>query len=85
MLCCCRDPRHGGGKVNSCTKTDAVKLINIEGQDLIWYRIPKINVALLRATTADTNGNISFESEVFYADCLYQVNAIFIYGQLMNK
>ena len=68
------DPREGGGKLNSPSQPDAVKLVTIGGRQLLWYPAPaSIDVALVRGTTADLDGNISFEKEPFYADSLYQV------------
>src|SRR5262249_54632522 len=32
------DPRHGGGKINECTKDDLVSLIEINGEELLFYR-----------------------------------------------
>ena len=44
------------------------------GRELLWYQAPPaIHAALLRGTTADEDGNISFEDEAFYADSLNQV------------
>ena len=32
------DPRHGGGKINECTKEDLVRLIEIDGEEFLFYR-----------------------------------------------
>jgi propionate CoA-transferase len=57
------DPRHGGGRMNARTTEDIVRLMQIDGQDVLFYRSFPINVALIRGTTADPNGNISTERE----------------------
>ena len=60
----------------ACTpaQADMVHLVNLGGQELLWYEAPKrIEVALLRGTSADADGNISFEHEAAYADALNQV------------
>lgn len=68
------DPREQGGKCTSPSQPDAVHLVYIGDREQLWYPAPKsIDVALLRGTTADLDGNISFEREAFYADSLYQV------------
>ena len=51
------DPRNGGGKLNDCTKEDLVKVINIEGKELLLYKGFPINVVFLRASYADEYGN----------------------------
>lgn len=57
------DPEHGGGKLNSRTSTDLVRRIDIDGRELLYFPALPIDVALLKATTADTDGNLSMESE----------------------
>lgn len=58
------DPRQGGGKLNDVTKEDIVKLMEIEGQEQLFYPTFPINVAFLRGTYADEVGNITMEEEV---------------------
>lgn len=57
------DPDIEGGKVNSATTEDMVKKINIEGEDYLFFKGCKIDYAILRGTSADELGNISFEKE----------------------
>src|SRR5699024_2568583 len=52
------DPRYSGGKVNARTTEDLVSLIEINGETYLNYEFPEIDVALLRGTYADTEGNI---------------------------
>lgn len=43
------------------------------GQELLYYEAPRaIHAALLRGSTADEDGNISFEDEPCYIDSLNQ-------------
>lgn len=58
------DPRLQGGKINDVTKEDIVKVVNIEGEERLLYKAFPINVALLRGTYADENGNVTMEKEV---------------------
>ena len=47
------------------------------GEEYLWYKVPaKIDVAIIRGTTADVAGNITFEKEAMLADCLNQVHGI---------
>ena len=62
------DPRLEGGKMNSITKEDLVRLINLDGEEYLYYPMPKINIGCIRATTADENGNLSFEEEAAYVN-----------------
>ena len=57
------DPRLEGGKMNSCTTDELVKLVELEGEEYLFYKGFKLDVALLRGTVADENGNISFMHE----------------------
>lgn len=57
------DPRIEGGKMNALAKEDLVKLIKLEGEEWLFYPRLEFNVGLVRGTTIDKNGNISFEEE----------------------
>ncbi|TAF33131.1 MAG: acyl CoA:acetate/3-ketoacid CoA transferase [Cytophagales bacterium] len=70
------DPRYEGGKMNQTTQEDLVKLIEIEGQEYLFYKTFPLNVALLRGTTADVEGNISMEKEALVLEALAIAQAV---------
>lgn len=57
------DPRVEGGKMNEVTTEDLVELIEFNGEEYLLYKSFPLDVALLRGTIADENGNISFANE----------------------
>lgn len=66
-----------GGKLTSPQQPDLVKLVKVGSEEKLWYRAPKkIHVALLRGSTADLDGNISFERETLFLDGLNQVSQL---------
>ena len=57
------DPRQSGGKINACTTEDLVRVMEIDGEEWLFYKTFPVNVALIRGTTADAAGNITMERE----------------------
>lgn len=57
------DPRIEGGKLNSITTEDIVEVVNIGGQERLLYKSQHLDVAFIRGTYADENGNMTMEHE----------------------
>ncbi len=57
------DPRFGGGKLNEMTTADLVRLMDIDGEEYLFYKALPINVGIIRGTTADPDGNVTMEKE----------------------
>ncbi len=64
------DPRQSGGKMNASAHEDLVNLITLEGTEYLWYKPIPIDVAVLRGTTSDADGYISFEEETQFNEVL---------------
>jgi len=64
------DPRYGGGKLNAMTQKDLVRVITIDDHEYLFYRAFPINVGIIRATTADIDGNLTMEKEALTLESL---------------
>jgi propionate CoA-transferase len=64
------DPRLQGGKLNKATTKDLVKVIELEGEEWMFYPSFKVDIAIIRGTTADENGNMTVEDEGALLECL---------------
>lgn len=70
------DPRIGGSKLNSLATEDWVDDIEIDGQRYLKYKVPKFDVALLKASSCDRFGNITMEKESCVVDALSLAQAV---------
>lgn len=69
------DPDLEGGKLNSITKEEIVSKINILGEELLFYKSPKLDYAILRGTSSDEDGNISYENEALVLEGIHIASA----------
>jgi propionate CoA-transferase len=69
------DPRQLGGRQSASAKESLVELIEIDGQEWLRYRPFRLDLAYLRGTTADLDGNITMEQEAIPGEMLSTAQA----------
>jgi len=57
------DPLYGGGRFTACATEDLVHRVEVRGETMLFYPSWPIDVAFIRASSADRHGNLSFEDE----------------------
>jgi propionate CoA-transferase len=60
------DPRRNGGRMNDITPPDLVRVVEFDGDEWLYFKSLYPNIAIIRGTTADEDGNISMEHEGAY-------------------
>src|SRR5262245_38518284 len=69
------DPRHGGGCQSASAKDELIEVITIGGEEWLRFKPLKFDIAILRGTTADEDGNISTEQEAIPGEMLSMAQA----------
>src|SRR4051794_9385988 len=69
------DPRHGGGRLNAAAKHDLVELVTLAGRDWLFTPAFRVDVAIIRGTVADTDGNLVMDGEGLFAETLAAAQA----------
>jgi propionate CoA-transferase len=77
------DPRYGGGRQSPSAKEDLVEVIKLNDKEWLFYKTFKVDVAFLRGTTADEDGNISMEREAVFGEMLSMAQATYIAGGIV--
>lgn len=70
------DPRIEGGKLNSISTEDFVELMEIHGQEQLFFKTIPLDVALIRGTYADEAGNVTVEREVASLEATSMAQAV---------
>jgi propionate CoA-transferase len=74
------DPQHGGGRFTDKAKDDLVRRVEFEGQSYLFYPAWKLDTVFVYASTADEEGNLSFENEALVSSNIALVLAAKAHG-----
>ena len=69
------DPRREGCAMNAAANEPVVELKEFDGEEWLYFRAIVPDVAIIRATSADERGNLTYEHEGAYLGCLEQALA----------
>lgn len=70
------DPLLDGGKVNAVTREEIVKRVEFEGEEWLFYKSFPIDVALIRGSVVDENGNLTMDRESILLEALPLAQAV---------
>ena len=62
------DPRIDGGRLNSSAKEDLVEVVEIGGEEFLRYLPIRVDLAIIKASISDSDGNVSFSFEPSFLD-----------------
>ncbi|HZQ62071.1 MAG TPA: CoA-transferase [Casimicrobiaceae bacterium] len=69
------DPRQQGARQSPRTPPDFVDVVNVAGEEWLLFKPIPLNVAFLRGTTADEDGNVTMEQEAVLGEMLAMAQA----------
>src|SRR5215813_11353322 len=69
------DPRQQGARQSPRTPQDFVEVVNLAGEEWLLFKPVPVNVAFLRGTTADEDGNVTMEEEAVLGEMLAMAQA----------
>lgn len=72
------DPRQEGGMLNQKAREagSLVEVMSINGEEMLFYKKFPLNVAIIRASYADTRGNCTFQREGVQAETMAIAQAV---------
>jgi acyl CoA:acetate/3-ketoacid CoA transferase len=77
------DPRISGGALNKRTPKEFVRVENFQGEEWLFYPGLTPDVAIVRATSADEHGNLTYEHEASPLGALDQAYATHNHGGIV--
>ena len=69
------DPRQQGARQSPRTPPDFVEVIDLAGEEWLFFKPVPVSVAFLRGTTADEDGNVTMEEEAVLGEMLAMAQA----------
>lgn len=71
------DPRVEGGKINELSRQseDIVEVLQLQGEEYLFYKSHPIDVVIIRGTTADEKGNVTMEEEAIKLEAISMAQA----------
>lgn len=70
------DPDLDGGRLNACTPRDLVEKVRLRGRDWLLYHSLPLDIAFIRASSADCYGNLSTCREAIKGEMLPIAQAV---------
>ena len=69
------DPRQQGARQSPRTPPDFVEVVQLAGEEWLFFKPVPVSVAFLRGTTADEDGNVTMEEEAVLGEMLAMAQA----------